>query len=122
MTEEQSGQRATFTAPGTEQDALAEYLAAEFAKTPFTVPDSGPEEDERIQNLLFRSDSLIATPANMSAFNMQLSTGLNMISLPLMSHVPYTANSFMEKLGATIVIEYDPLVSRLYWVHGEFFR
>ena len=111
MTEEQSGQRATFTAPGTEQDALAEYLAAEFAKTPFTVPDSGPEEDERIQNLLFRSDSLIATPANMSAFNMQLSTGLNMISLPLMSHVPYTANSFMEKLGATIVIEYDPLVS-----------
>ncbi len=111
MTEEQSGQGATFTAPGTEQDALAEYLAANFSTTPFSVPDSGPENDERIQNLLFRSDSLMATPPNMGAFNMQLGAGLNMISLPLMSDVPYTANSFMEKLGATIVIEYDPSVS-----------
>ena len=111
MTEEQSGGQATFTAPGTEQDALAEYLAANFSATPFAVADVGPEGDERIQNLAFRTDSLIATPPTMSAFNMQLSAGLNMISLPLMSDVPYTARSFMEKLGATIVIEYNPSVS-----------
>ena len=111
MTEEQSGGQATFTAPGTEQDALAEYLAANFAATPFAVADAGPEGDGRIQNLAYRADSLIVTPPSMSAFNMQLSTGLNMISLPLMSHEPYTARSFMEKLGATVVIEYDPSVS-----------
>ena len=110
MTEAQSGGQATFTAPGTEQDALAEYLAANFAATPFMVADVGPEGDERTQNLAFRADSLIVTPPSMSAFKMQLSTGLNMISLPLMSDVSYTARSFMEKLGATVVIEYDPSV------------
>ena len=111
MREEQSGGQATFTAPGTEQDALAEYLAANFSTTPFARADVGPEDDGRIQNLAFRADSLIVTPPTMSAFNMQLSTGLNMISLPLMSDVPYTARSFMEKLGATVIIEFDPAVS-----------
>ena len=111
MGEEQSGGQATFTAPGTEQDALAEYLAANFSTTPFARADVGPEDDGRIQNLAFRADSLIVTPPTMSAFNMQLSAGLNMISLPLMSDIPYTARSFMEKLGATVVIEYDPSVS-----------
>ena len=110
MTEEQSGGQATFTAPGTEQDALAEYLASSFSATPFAVADVGPKGDERTQNLAFRADSLITTPRSMSAFNMQLSAGLNMISLPLMSDDPYTARSFMEKLGATVVIEYNPSV------------
>ncbi|MYE89781.1 hypothetical protein F4X33_12375 [Candidatus Poribacteria bacterium] len=111
MTEEQSGGKATFSAPGREQDALGEYLAANFSATPFAAADVGPEEDERIQNLAFRTDSLIVTPPTMSAFNMQLRAGLNMISLPLMSDVPYTARSFMEKFGATVVIEFDPSVS-----------
>ncbi len=39
MTEEQSGGQATFAAPGTEQDALAEYLAANFSETPFAAAD-----------------------------------------------------------------------------------
>ena len=111
MTEEQSGGQAAFTAPGREQDALAEYLAANFAATPFAAADVGPENDERIQNLAFRTDNLIVTPPSRSAFNMQLGAGLNMISLPLMSDVPYTARSFMEKLGATVVIKFDPSVS-----------
>ena len=111
MTEEQSGGQATFTGPGTEQDALAEYLAANFSTIPFAAADVGPEGDERIQNLAFRTDSLIVTPPTMSAFNMQLSAGLNMISLPLMSDVPYTARSFMEKLGATVVIGFNPSLS-----------
>ena len=111
ITEEQSGGQAIFSAPGREQDALAEYLAANFSTTPFAVADVGPESDERIQNLAYRSDSLIVTPPSMSAFNMQLSAGLNMISLPLMSDEPYTARSFMEKLGATVVIEYNLSIS-----------
>ena len=111
MTEEESGGQATFTAPGREQDALAEYLAANFSTTAYAAADVGPENDERIQNLAFRTDSLIVTPPTKNAFNMELNTGLNMISLPLMSDVPYTARSFMDQLGATVVIEYDPAIS-----------
>ncbi|MGK7900120.1 MAG: calcium-binding protein, partial [Hormoscilla sp.] len=50
---------------GTEQDALAEYLAANFpadddpATPEFDVPDVGPESDDRIQNLAARSDTVL---------------------------------------------------------------
>ncbi len=40
-----------FAAPGTEQDALAEYLAHFFNQTPYEVAETPPEEDLRIQNL-----------------------------------------------------------------------
>lgn len=40
-----------FAAPGTEQDALAEYLARFFADEPFNEPETGPSADRRIQNL-----------------------------------------------------------------------
>ena len=43
---------ATFAADGTEQDALAEFL--DDLEAPFAEPDTGPEADERIQNLDFR--------------------------------------------------------------------
>ena len=42
---------AGFAAPGTEQDALAEYLARFFAATPFDVAEVAPLVDRRIQNL-----------------------------------------------------------------------
>ena len=107
MTEAQSGGKATFADPGTEQDALAEYLATNFAETPFDMADVGPESDERIQNLAFRADSLVIPATNENVFDIALSTGLNMISLPLMPNKPYTARAFMEKTGATTVIELD---------------
>ena len=107
MTEEQSGGQATFTGPGTEQDALAEYLAANFAETPFDMADVGSESDERIQNLAFRADSLVVPVTSENAYDIALSAGLNMISLPLMPDTPHTARSFMKKTGATTVIEYD---------------
>ena len=99
MTEEQSGGQATFADPGTEQDALAEYLAANFAETPFAIADSGPESDERIQNLEFRADSLSVPVSSEHAFDVALSRGLNIVSLPLMPSEPYTARTFMEKIG-----------------------
>ncbi|MDE0011042.1 MAG: 5'-nucleotidase C-terminal domain-containing protein [Candidatus Poribacteria bacterium] len=107
MTEEQSGGQATFAAPGTEQDALAEYLAANFTEIPFAIADVGPESDERIQNLAFRADSLIMPVTQENVFDVELSQGLNMISLPLMPSEPYTARSFMEKTGATTIIKYN---------------
>ena len=112
MTEEQAGGKATFVAPGTEQDALAEYLAANFSTTPFSDADVGPENDQRIQNLAFRADSLIIPSTTASGFGVQLSAGLNMVSLPLMPNEPYTARSFMEKFGATTIIEHNPSVGK----------
>ncbi|MGF1537381.1 MAG: 5'-nucleotidase C-terminal domain-containing protein [Elainellaceae cyanobacterium] len=56
---------ATFAETGSEQDALAEYLAAFFPgdedpTTPaFDMVDTPREEDERIQNLLFREDTVL---------------------------------------------------------------
>ena len=40
-------------------------------------------------------------------FEMALALGLNMISLPLMPAEPYTASSFAEAVGATVVIQLD---------------
>ena len=40
-------------------------------------------------------------------FEMGLAPGLNMISLPLMPAEPYTASSFAEMIGATVVIQLD---------------
>ncbi|OKH25599.1 hypothetical protein NIES593_04500 [Hydrococcus rivularis NIES-593] len=52
---------ATFAADGSEQDALAEYLAANFnEQNPFDVADVAPEEDTRIQNLNFREDKVLS--------------------------------------------------------------
>ena len=40
-------------------------------------------------------------------FEMELAAGLNMMSLPLMPAEPYTAGSFAEAVGATVVIHLD---------------
>ncbi|WP_081942702.1 choice-of-anchor I family protein [Myxosarcina sp. GI1] len=52
---------ATFAADGTEQDALAEYLADNFSEMSFDNQDTPPEEDDRIQNLNFRNDTVLGS-------------------------------------------------------------
>ena len=42
---------ADFAEPGTEQDTLAEYLAAHYTEQPYAIADTPPEQDRRIQNL-----------------------------------------------------------------------
>ena len=42
---------ADFAAPGTEQDALSEYLTHFHSENPFEQPETSPLEDRRIQNL-----------------------------------------------------------------------
>lgn len=51
---------ANFAAPGSEQDALAEFLAARHgtAETSYQGLDTGRAEDLRIQNLAFRADTV----------------------------------------------------------------
>ena len=51
---------ATFAEDGSEQDALAEFLAANFSEeNPFSEEDVAPELDMRIQNLDFREDTVL---------------------------------------------------------------
>ena len=61
---------ATFAPDGTEQDALAEYLADNFgsADNPFTAADTGRENDTRLQNLAFRADTVIDDAVVVSGF------------------------------------------------------
>ncbi len=58
--------KAGFASFGSEQDALAEYLVQTFptADQPFTDADTPPEQDERIQNLAVRSDTVISDAPN----------------------------------------------------------
>ncbi|MGM3306877.1 choice-of-anchor I family protein [Anabaena sp. WFMT] len=56
--------QAEFAASGTEQDAFAEYLAANFNTTPFSFADVAPDQDLRIQNLSQRSDTVLASFPN----------------------------------------------------------
>ncbi len=53
---------ANFAPFGTEQDSLAEYFHQVFptADSAFQQADAGPSEDERIQNLAFREDTVIS--------------------------------------------------------------
>lgn len=51
---------ATFAPDGSEQDALAEFLAANFSEeNPFSEEDVPPAQDMRIQNLDFREDTVL---------------------------------------------------------------
>ena len=50
---------ATFAPDGTEQDAFAEFLAANFSETPFNEAETTPENDARIQNLDVRDDTVL---------------------------------------------------------------
>lgn len=52
---------AQFAADGSEQDALAEYLAANFSvDNPYSEADTAPALDQRLQNLAFRSDAVLS--------------------------------------------------------------
>ena len=49
---------ASFAASGSEQDALAEYMAATYGEVPYAVADTPASLDQRIQDLKQRSDGL----------------------------------------------------------------
>ena len=61
---------------------------ARLGVAPYVEPPAPPEEE-------------------VAAFSMMLDKGLNMISLPLMPTEPYTAQTFAEAVGATVVIKLD---------------
>jgi 2',3'-cyclic-nucleotide 2'-phosphodiesterase (5'-nucleotidase family) len=59
----QTGDRSglgTFADTGSEQDAFAEYMLANFSAMPFATADTTRADDTRIQNLNFRNDTVLA--------------------------------------------------------------
>ena len=61
---------ANFTAVGSEQDALAEYLSAYFSTTPFDMEETDETQDERIQILSKRTDNVFSAASQ--NFTLQL--------------------------------------------------
>ncbi len=97
---------ATFEDPGTEQDALAEYLAANFTETPFDTEDVPPAEDERIQNLNERSDTVLEEPQLVPSE-----------AITLEAIATYETGIFGE--GAAEITAHDPKSQRLFTVNAE---
>ncbi|GFE68732.1 bifunctional metallophosphatase/5'-nucleotidase [Chroococcus sp. FPU101] len=64
---------ATFSPDGSEQDALAEYLARNYAtsSTAYHQDDVPRTLDTRIQNLAFRSDAVFNSNAQVGIFNIE---------------------------------------------------
>lgn len=53
-----AGGLSNFAAPGTEQDALGEFLQASFRSTPFAAAETSDQLDLRIQNISRRADTV----------------------------------------------------------------
>ena len=79
-----------------DEDGLADHVRIHFdtLSVPGQEAPTGPTED--FSNVFF----------------MDLTAGLNMISLPLKPQTPYTARSLAEEIGATVVIKYDEALGR----------
>jgi 2',3'-cyclic-nucleotide 2'-phosphodiesterase (5'-nucleotidase family) len=54
-----AGGLSSFAAPGTEQDAIGEFLQARFRTTPFAVAETAEALDTRIQNIARRADTVL---------------------------------------------------------------
>lgn len=54
-----AGGLSSFAAPGTEQDALGEFLQARFRTTPFALAETPETLDLRIQNISRRTDTVL---------------------------------------------------------------
>ncbi len=54
-----AGGRSSFAAPGTEQDALGEFLQSRFRTTPFALAETAEALDTRIQNIARRTDTVL---------------------------------------------------------------
>ena len=98
----------------TVQGGMVTGPAPEMSETPETPSEpETPTEPEMLEETKM-PPSEPETPVEpetseeaMVMFEMALASGLNMISLPLMPAKPYTASSFAEAVGATIVIRLD---------------
>ncbi|MEO0760480.1 MAG: CHRD domain-containing protein, partial [Pseudomonadota bacterium] len=103
---------ATFSQDGSEQDALAEYLNDNFnpdnGGTAFAEADAGPATDERIQNLIFREDTVLPPVATNTFEGVLLNEVLGSTTSDDAEYVEITglAGTSLEGLSL-IVVEAD---------------
>ncbi|MEL6266847.1 MAG: 5'-nucleotidase C-terminal domain-containing protein, partial [Pseudomonadota bacterium] len=103
---------ATFSQDGSEQDALAEYLNDNFnpdnGGTAFAEADTGPATDERIQNLIFREDTVLPPVATNTFEGVLLNEVLGSTTSDDAEYVEITglAGTSLEGLSL-IVVEAD---------------
>ncbi|WP_338431398.1 choice-of-anchor I family protein [Synechococcus elongatus] len=90
---------AQFAPDGSEQDALAEYLANRFSESPFDKLDSSRDFDTRIQNVSFRDNTVINSQIQLSVLG------------------TFETGSFDE--GAAEIPAYDPISQRVFIVNAK---
>jgi 2',3'-cyclic-nucleotide 2'-phosphodiesterase (5'-nucleotidase family) len=106
---------ATFAVPGSEQDAMAEYLLANFQSAPYDTTDTPIEEDARIQNLSVRGDSVIPGPrfrrgdSNGSGGDLDLSDGIDTLRYLFLGDTDLSCPSAADVNDSGEVDVADPL-------------
>ncbi|MGG6240907.1 choice-of-anchor I family protein [Nodosilinea sp. AN01ver1] len=102
---------ATFAADFSEQDALAEYLFDNFGtETPFAAAETDRSLDTRVQNLAFRSDSVIDDSTGEPTPPPDFSGGFD---------GPFTQIGRLELEDGAEISAYDADSQRLFVVSGE---
>ncbi len=102
--------KASFATSGSEQDAFAEFLAANFATTPYNVADVGPALDTRIQNLSVRSDSVLAGFTGSTGIETTTTPGVVGIKTGSTTRVSFTVqpyNSSNAPVNELVVFKFD---------------
>ena len=106
---------ATFAADFTEQDALAEFLFANFGvDTPFGAAETERELDSRIQNLAFRSDGVIDGAGPVAPTPVDPTPEVPSLLVPLGT---YETGIFDE--SAAEIVVHDPVTQRLFVVNAS---
>jgi 2',3'-cyclic-nucleotide 2'-phosphodiesterase/3'-nucleotidase/5'-nucleotidase len=104
---------ATFAPDGSEQDALAEYLFDNFLDTPFTVAETGRDQDSRLQNLAFRQDTVLSgglVPPPVPPDGPDFTDGFE---------GPFSKIGGLELADGAEINAYDPTSQTLFVVSGE---
>lgn len=91
---------ATFTLSGSEQDALAEYLLAQYTTNPFNGVDTDIEDDQRIENLMFRADDIFGVSVSFDTDKISINESAGTVSLQV---------NYDNQSGADEEIKFDIL-------------
>jgi 2',3'-cyclic-nucleotide 2'-phosphodiesterase (5'-nucleotidase family) len=70
-----------FAPAGSEQDALAEYMLAQYSANAFDGADTPIEEDTRIENLMFRSDDIFGVSVSFDDTKLNVSESAGSVNL-----------------------------------------
>ena len=86
--------KSTFAAPGSEQDALAEYFIANFAATPYGESDSVVGDDQRIQQTGTRPNMTSATSGAGITFTIKSAPANSLVLFVIGTHPRSTILDF----------------------------